>query len=200
MTDLECKETVYITPEEGLIPVRTYFDGPIPLDPATETNNPTKALHYCTEPGAEPINGGQGGSWVRTDGLSTPWSNFDGVFVNPPYGKVLKHWCEKIYEETNLGASIIALLPCGARFATHYFQNFVFNSGLEIACFVNGRMSFIRPSGASTTGQNPYDSVYYGFNVDADRFEDAFVKATRPVGRSKTKTKRFGRVVHLRVA
>jgi len=36
MTDLECKSTIYLTPETILEPVRKYWRGPIPLDPATE--------------------------------------------------------------------------------------------------------------------------------------------------------------------
>jgi len=94
--------------------------------------------------------------------------------VNPPYGKVLKDWCAKIHEETVLGASILALLPCGPRFGTRYWQEHIFNSGLDVALFVQGRVQFSRPDGSGTQGQNPYDSQLLGFNVDVDRFVECF--------------------------
>lgn len=166
MTDLQCKSTVYITPEKILEPVRKYWGGQIPLDPATEPNNPTGALQFCTGPSS---NGESLG-----DGLQVPWSDYDGTFLNPPYGKTLKDWCAKIHEETVLGASILALLPCGPRFATRYWQDHIFNPGLDVALFVRGRVQFSRPDGSGTQGSNPYDSQLLGFNVDVDQFVECF--------------------------
>ena len=171
-TDLQCKETVYLTPDSLLRPVRAYFDGVIPLDPATEPSNPTAAAFFCTvethedfQPDGPPEN------WAH-DGLALQWHQHGGVFVNPPYGKELRVWCEKIATEAQEGVPIIALLPAGPRFGTRYFQQFVFVSQLDVACFVRGRVRFLRPDGTPTTGQNPYDSVLYGFNVDPSRFAD----------------------------
>ena len=191
-TDLQCKETVYITPDLLLDPTRTYFGGRIPLDPATELHNPTKAEVYCVSPEDAPAPLEQlslapdEAPLLLVDGLQVPWSDYDGVFLNPPYGKVLKTWCEKIYEETLLGAEILALLPAGPRFATRYFQEFIFNPGLDAILFVRGRVKFLRPNGDVTTGQNPYDSMVLGFNVDTDRFVESF--------------KHLGAVVSTRVA
>jgi len=178
MTDLGCKSTVYITPESILEPVRNYWNGPIPLDPATEPGNPTKALHFA----AGPVYNGT----TLGDGLQIVWSDYDGVFLNPPYGKGMKDWCAKIHEETVLGASILALLPCGARFATRYWQDHIFNPGLDVTLFVRGRVQFLRPDGSKTQGQNPYDSALYGMNVDVDRFVECF--------------KHLGKVVKMEVA
>ena len=36
LADLKCQSTVYLTPGVVLLPVCDYFEGPIPLDPATE--------------------------------------------------------------------------------------------------------------------------------------------------------------------
>jgi hypothetical protein len=166
MTDLKCKETVYITPEKILGPVRKYFAGAIPFDPATEDNNPTSALAFAAGPSSNGTSLG--------DGLVVDWSDHPGTFVNPPYGKILQKWCGKIHEETVAGASILALLPCGARFATRYWQDHIFNPGLDVALFVRGRVQFLRPDGSGTGGSNPYDSVLYGFNVDVDRFVECF--------------------------
>ena len=167
MADLSGKSNIYITPETILDPVRNYFGGPIPLDPATQPDNPTKALHYACGPGTpEPSLG---------DGLVLPWSDYPGTFLNPPFsGGVMKTWCEKIHDETVDGASILALLPCGARFATRYWQDHIFNPGLDVGLFVRGRVQFRRPDGSGTTGQNPYDSQLLGFGVDVDRFFECF--------------------------
>jgi len=167
LTDLGCKETVYITPDKIAVPVRAYFPGgQIPLDPATEPNNPLGALAFCSGPHCDGTSLG--------DGLAAPWSDHAGVFVNPPYGKVIKHWCAKIHEETVAGAEIIALLPCGARFGTKYWQDHILNPGLDVTLFVRGRLQFLRPDGSGTQGSNPYDSQLLGFNVDVDRFEECF--------------------------
>jgi hypothetical protein len=166
MTDLKCKSTVYLTPDKILVPVRKYFGGSIPLDPATEDSNPTSALNYAAGPNCNGTSLG--------DGLGLSWSDYSGTFVNPPYGKILQKWCAKIHEETVLGAQILALLPCGARFATKYWQEHIFNSGLDVALFVRGRVQFLRPDGSGTQGQNPYDSQLLGFNVDVDHFVKCF--------------------------
>lgn len=166
MADLKCQETVYITPPKILDPVLAYFpNGVIPLDPATQPNNPLKAERFCTE---SPSNGSIG------NGLEYVWSNVGRVFVNPPYGKGMKDWCAKIHEETILGCEILALLPCGARFSTRYWQEHIFNPGLDVALFVRGRVQFLRPDGTGTQGQNPYDSQLLGFNVDVDKFVRCF--------------------------
>jgi hypothetical protein len=165
MTDLKCQSTVYITPEKILEPVRKYFGGPIPLDPATEPNNPTKALAFATEfPGGDSLG----------DGFEVCWADHAGTFINPPYGRGMKDWCAKIHEETVLGATILALLPCGARFATRYWQDHIFNPGLDAELFVRGRVQFLRPDGSGTQGSNPYDSQLLGFNVSIERFKDCF--------------------------
>jgi hypothetical protein len=166
MADLTCLSTVYITPPKIADPVRDYFPGGvIPLDPATEPDNPMKARSFCSGPGTASLG----------DGLTISWFDHGpGVFVNPPYGKGMKLWCAKIHEEAVAGCEILALMPCGARFGTRYWQEHIFNPALDVALFVRGRVQFSRPDGSGTQGQNPYDSVIYGYNVDVDRFAEKF--------------------------
>lgn len=166
MADLGCKSTVYITPEKVLDPVRKYFGGEIPLDPATEPDNPTRALAFAAGPNCNGTTLG--------DGLEIDWSDHKGVFLNPPYGRGMKLWCAKIHEETVAGTEILALLPAGARFATRYWQDHIFNPGLDAALFIRGRLQFLRPDGSGTQGSNPYDSCLYGFNVSVERFVECF--------------------------
>lgn len=179
MADLRCQSTVYITPPKLHTPLCKYFPGgQIPLDPATEPNNPLGAKNFCTGSSEDPGSLG--------DGLVVPWVDYGSVFVNPPYGKGIKDWCEKIHEETVAGCEILALLPCGARFSTRYWQDHILNSGLDVTLFVRGRVQFKRPDGSGTQGQNPYDSQLIGFNVDIDKFVECF--------------KHLGKVVKMEVA
>ena len=157
-TDKRCIETVYITPKNIIESVREYCDGQIMTDPATEPNNPTGAKIFYTE---------------EDDGLKQNWKG--PVFCNPPYGKVMQDWCRKFKEFAETGEELLALLPCGARFGTRYWQNNIFIPELTAICFHRGRVSFVRPSGEKAKG-NPYDSCIYGFNVDIEKFTEAFQK------------------------
>lgn len=147
------QSTDYITPESILVPVRAYFGGKIPLDPATIASNPTKAKRFFTP---------------AEDGLSKGWSR-KGNFLNPPYGKEIREWVAKVHEQAEKGRIIIALLPCGARFSTKYWQDTVLTEWLTASCFVRGRIAFLREDGSKATG-NPYDSMIYGFNVRPHKF------------------------------
>ncbi len=160
--DKECRETVWFTPPELLERVREYFGGPIPLDPATSKDNPTAAKRFFTE---------------AQDGLRQSWAG-KGVFVNPPYGEVTKLWCEKIHSSADVGTPIIALLPCGARFSTGYWQEHILTDRLSAICFHLGRVSFVDGNGEEQVG-NPYDSAIYGYNAD----QSAFARAFCPLGK-----------------
>jgi len=177
-TDLECQSVIYITPEHILAPIRSYFGGRIPLDPATQPNNPSGADVFCVAtPGGDSLPAN-----ARVDGLREQWSKHDGVFVNPPYGEVLPDWCRKIYQESISGTPIFALLPAGARFSTRYFQRFIFSQGLRAAFFPLGRVPFLRPDG-SIAKQNPFDSVIYCYNSDVDKIAPIFTEAAKSDGR-----------------
>lgn len=158
-TDKSCKETVWLTPETLLTPVRNYFGGTIPLDPATETANPTKADIFYT---------------ATDNGLQQPWDT--GVFVNPPYGKGIRDWCSKIHAEAirKPKRPILALLPCGSgRPGTIYWQDHIFQKHLTAICFVRGRLKFLRADG-TVAGNNTYPSHLLGFNVKNSHFISCF--------------------------
>jgi hypothetical protein len=154
--DKQCAETVYFTPENILDAVRAYFGGPIPLDPATEPTNPTKALKFYTE---------------QMNGLVLPWDA--PVFINPPFGTAIVPFIKRMDEYAKQGLQIIALLPCGARFSTKYWQAHALVPELKAICFVKGRVKFLRPDG-TVAKQNPYDSQIYGYNVDQSKFHSCF--------------------------
>lgn len=164
LVDRSSISNLWLTPQGFIKQVEQYFRGPIPLDPATEDNNPTGALSFYTE---------------TTNGLDKDWSKIGMVFVNPPYSKgSMPLWTAKIKEEADKGTEIIALLPCGARFGTKYWQRNALNNNLNAICFVKGRLKFRKPNG--TIGKrNLYDSQVYGYNVDWQDFKEAFENVGR---------------------
>lgn len=157
--DKTCKETVWLTPDKVLDSVREFFGGEIPLDPATESNNPTSAKKIFT---------------ITSNGLDQPWDV--GVFVNPPYGKGIRDWCKKIHQEAARlpKRPILALLPCGSgRPGTTYWQDHIFQKQLKAVCYVRGRLKFSRSDG-TVASNNTYPSHILGFNVDKKAFRKYF--------------------------
>lgn len=75
---------------------------------------------------------------IEDDGLSKDWSN-DVVFMNPPYGREIKHWIKKAYEESLKGATVVCLIP--ARTDTTYWHDFIFDKADDIR-FLKGRLKF----------------------------------------------------------
>ena len=168
----------WYTPEEILDPVRAYFGGYIPLDPATIATNPTKARRFFT---------------VEDNGLAKAWSR-KGTFVNPPYGDEwgMHAWTEKIHAEAAKGRTIIALLPMGSRFSTGYFQRDVLNEFVTAVCWVDHRVKFLDENGeprykTDDDGEfvlddkgrkiksgNPYDSAIWLYGGSPYRFAVRF--------------------------
>ncbi len=74
---------------------------------------------------------------IEDGGLNKSWKN-ETVFMNPPYGKVLKLWLEKAYTEFIKGSNVVCLIP--ARTDTIAWHSFVMKS-TEIR-FIKGRLKF----------------------------------------------------------
>jgi len=83
-------------------------------------------------------------------------------------------WAVKIHQEVRRGVELIALLPCGARFSTDYWQEHILIHELRALCFVKGRIDFIDGATGLPGKGNNYDSTFYGFNVNRSRFCSAF--------------------------
>lgn len=71
------------------------------------------------------------------DGLSMPWHG--RVWLNPPYGRAMREWVERLAEH----GDGIALVP--ARVDTALFQDVVFKG--DAVNFMRGRVRFLLPSG-----------------------------------------------------
>lgn len=75
---------------------------------------------------------------IEDDGLIQDWSN-EIVFMNPPYGRGIKHWIKKAYESHLQGATVVCLIP--ARTDTTYWHDYIFNKATDIR-FLRGRVKF----------------------------------------------------------
>lgn len=108
------------------------------LDPAATDKN-TKCEYYYTK---------------EENGLLQSWKD-ETVFCNPPYGKELKHWVRKCYEEhIKHNITVVMLIP--ARTDTSYFHEFIYGKS-EIR-FLKGRLKFVTPSGCGG-GTAPFPSM-----------------------------------------
>ena len=75
---------------------------------------------------------------VEDDGLSQSWAG-NNVFLNPPYGRNMKDWMRKAYEESQAeNTTVVVLVP--ARTDTAWFHDYVYGkAGLR---FLRGRLKF----------------------------------------------------------
>ena len=122
------------TPADIVTDVREMF-GEIDLDPASDskdTPNVPATTIYTEE----------------DDGLSQEWAG--KTYMNPPYGREIGGWVEKLIQEYHAGNidEAIALVP--ARTDTQWFAP-LFNFPL---CFISGRVRFSDGDGAA-----PFPSV-----------------------------------------
>ena len=76
---------------------------------------------------------------ISENGLDQSWKGYK-VFCNPPYGRELKKWVKKCYEESrNKETTVVMLIP--ARTDTTYFHDYIYNKAKEIR-FIKGRLKF----------------------------------------------------------
>ena len=73
------------------------------------------------------------------DGLKKEWKG--RVFCNPPYGREIKHWVEKAYNESKKDYNELIVLLIPARTDTTYWHDYIFNKASEII-FLKGRLKF----------------------------------------------------------
>lgn len=92
------------------------------LDPCSTDNNAKCKLHYT----------------LKDNGLEQDWGG-QIVFCNPPYGRTIKEWVRKAYEESSKpNTTVVMLLP--ARTDTAWFWDYI--HGKATIRFVRGRLHF----------------------------------------------------------
>jgi len=99
------------------------------------------------------------------DGLAQPWDVPMGglVYVNPPYGRSLAMWAQKIQQERSHLKTIITLVP--ARTDTGWWRTLV--TGASYGIFLAGRLRFL---GAPASAPFPSALVVHcGANTSATR-------------------------------
>ena len=97
---------------------------------------------------------------IIENGLIQDWDNHT-VFVNPPYGRDIKNWIKKCYEESLKGIVVVALIP--ARTDTRYWHDYIFNKAKDIR-FLRGRIKFEKEDG--TTGDSaPFPSAIIVWDI-----------------------------------
>lgn len=96
-------------------------------------------FHFTLDPCALPSNAKCKKYFTPDDdGLSQDWGG-QVVFCNPPYGRKVKDWVRKCYEESRKPGTLVVLLVF-ARTDTAWFHDYVYGKA-EIR-FVRGRLKF----------------------------------------------------------
>ncbi|MDR9817703.1 MAG: DNA N-6-adenine-methyltransferase [Candidatus Methanoculleus thermohydrogenotrophicum] len=142
----------WYTPPEIVEAVRELF-GIIDLDPCSnshEAPNVPALVHFTRE----------------DDGLSRPW--FGRVYLNPPYGKGIGPWIEKVREEHEAGRVTAAVVLVKAATDTRWFRVL---SERYPRCEVAGRLKF---SGCKNPA--PFPSVLFYLGDEVQRFAEVFAR------------------------
>lgn len=90
------------------------------LDPCCTHENAKCARHFT----------------IEENGLIQPWDG-SRVFMNPPYGREIKDWMKKAYEESLRGALVVCLVP--ARTDTAWWHDYAIKGEVR---FLRGRLKF----------------------------------------------------------
>jgi phage N-6-adenine-methyltransferase len=97
---------------------------------------------------------------IENDGLLKDWSK-DIVFMNPPYGRIMKDWIKKAYEESLKGATVVCLVP--SRTDVKWFHDYAY--GKADIVFLNKRLEF---EGSNNKAPFPSMLIIYNSNREID--------------------------------
>jgi phage N-6-adenine-methyltransferase len=132
----------------------TFQNNVIDLDPASShfANNTVRANKFYA---------------IHDDGLELPW--YGSVFCNPPYGRFVSAWVNKMIHEYESGNIKEGILLVNANTSTKWFQR-LFDYHV---CFVTPRIAFIDQDGNEQNSPPNANAIIY-LGKDASRFEKAF--------------------------
>jgi hypothetical protein len=139
----------HYTPETIIVSTLACL-GEIDLDPCSDVGDPPNIpahMHYT----------------VADDGLAHPWSG--RIYLNPPYGREIGDWVEKLCFEHEAGrlTEAIALLP--SRTDTQWWRRL----RAYPVCFVQGRLTFV-----GSDDPAPFPSAVFYLGSDVGKFCRAF--------------------------
>ena len=130
------KTDMWSTPQKFYDELNKEFN--FDLDPCATIENAKCDLYFTEE----------------ENGLTQDWEGFT-VFCNPPYGRVLKEWVQKCYEESlKPNTRVVMLIP--ARTDTIYFHKYIYN--VATIRFLKGRLKF-----GECTNSAPFPSMVVVF-------------------------------------
>ena len=138
------------TPTEVLRLLHAGWPDGVDLDPCSNATSIVDARQAYTE---------------DDDGLEQPWQvpTCGLIYVNPPYGRPLPAWAQKIQRERNAAHTIVTLIP--ARTDTGWWRTLV--TGASHVIFLAGRLRFL---GAPASAPFPSALVVHcGANTSATR-------------------------------
>ncbi|MCD7927339.1 MAG: phage N-6-adenine-methyltransferase [Oscillospiraceae bacterium] len=148
------KNTAWCTPQSFFDELDQEYQ--FNLDPAA-TAKSAKCAEYFTP---------------EQDGLKMDWGGHR-VFCNPPYGRAIKDWVKKGYEESlKPDTLVVMLIP--ARTDTAYFHDYIFGRASYIR-FLRGRLVFTDEDGNPATDKQgrpqsaPFPSVIVVWGDRASR-------------------------------
>jgi DNA N-6-adenine-methyltransferase (Dam) len=125
---LTSKTNEHYTPLAFLLKVYEFFGGELDLDPCCHNlENPTVLAHLHYD--------------EQMDGLSLPW--IGKVFVNPPYGRTLANWTQKLCSEYECGNTSEALYLVPSRTDTKWTRRL----GNYSRCYLSERIKFVSQDG-----------------------------------------------------
>lgn len=74
----------------------------------------------------------------KDNGLNQDWGN-ETCWMNPPYGKEIRHWVKKAYESSESGATVVCLLP--SRTDTTWWHDYCMKAEIIL---IKGRINFLK--------------------------------------------------------
>lgn len=102
-------------------------------------NKLDKEFYFNLDPCATPENTKCHNYFTKDqDGLKQDWEIYSTVFVNPPYGRSMKHWVKKCHDEWEKGCTVVMLIPVNTD--TAYFHDYIY--GKAELRFIRGRLCF----------------------------------------------------------
>ena len=150
---MSSKNQSWETPDSVFTALEKIY-GPFDLDGAASHDN-FKCFLYCTEEGL--FQSYPSGPFLRygTDGLAARWHTIGNgkVWLNPEYSNCAE-WIRKAYEESQLGATVVCLIP--SRTDTKYWHDYVMKASEVL--LVKGRIRFV---GAAASAPFPSAVVVF---------------------------------------
>lgn len=107
----------------------------------------------------------------QTDGLSKPWRG--NIFLNPPYGREVGKWIDKLEEEWRSCHIKNAIILIHAKTDTKWFGK-IADMAAEMCCW-RGRITFQSPDGKN--GKGTFPSLLILLSTDKEiryKFHDTF--------------------------